>query len=97
MADGYIGQMMEPVAFPETAVCPETPVWAVTGTAATRSNLITSIYLEPAELEAHSRALEAKYREIERTEVRAEHYRTGDAEVILIGYGIVARILKAVI
>jgi pyruvate/2-oxoacid:ferredoxin oxidoreductase alpha subunit len=96
MADGYIGQMMEPVAFPEAAAQPETPDWAVTGTAETRRNFITSIYLEPNDLEAHNRALEAKYREVERTEVRAEHYLTDDAEIVLVGYGIVARVLKAV-
>ena len=96
MADGYIGQMMEPVEFPRTAVQPEAPSWAVMGTRETRRNLITSIHLDQDELEAHNRALEAKYREIERTEARAEHYLTGDAEMVLVGYGIMARILKAV-
>src|SRR5579864_7871254 len=46
LADGYIGQMMEPVAFPDTAVAPSTPAWAVAGTSATRKNLASSIYLE---------------------------------------------------
>jgi pyruvate/2-oxoacid:ferredoxin oxidoreductase alpha subunit len=96
MADGYIGQMMEAVEFPAAAVDPPPPSWAVTGKHETRSNLITSIHLEPDELEAHVRGLEAKYRIVERNEVRAENYRTGDAEIVLVGYGIVARILKAV-
>jgi len=96
MADGYIGQMMEPVEFPGVATSPGTPSWAVSGTATARGNLITSLHLEQDELEAHNRALEAKYREIERAEVRAEHFRTADADIVLVGYGIVARILKAV-
>ncbi len=96
MADGYIGQMMEPVEFPESAIMPQAPEWAVLGTAETRHNLVTSLHLEQDELEAHNRALEAKYREVERLEVRAEHYQTEDAEIVLVGYGIVARILKAV-
>jgi len=100
MADGYIGQMMEPVEFPRVASAEgdasRTPPWAVTGTRETRRNFITSIHLDQDDLEAHNRALEAKYREVERTEVRAEHYRTADAEIVLVGYGIVARILKAV-
>jgi len=84
------------VELPAKAVQPATPDWAVTGTAATRRNLITSICLEPDALEAHVRHLEAKYREAEKNEARAEHYRTADAEVVLVGYGIVARVLKAV-
>ena len=94
MADGYIGQMMEPVEFPAEASEAPPPPWAVTGTSETRHNLITSIHLEPDEMEAHVRALEAKYREVERLEVRAENYRTEDADIVLVGYGIIARILS---
>jgi pyruvate/2-oxoacid:ferredoxin oxidoreductase alpha subunit len=96
MADGFIGQMMEPVQFPDCAVEPKAPSWAVTGTRETRRNLINSLHLDQDELEAHNRAMEAKYREIERKEPRAENYFTEDAEIVLVGYGIVARILKAV-
>src|SRR5450755_3242669 len=46
LADGYIGQMMEPVAFAAPRPVPPAPAWAVTGTAATRPNLVNSIYLE---------------------------------------------------
>jgi 2-oxoisovalerate ferredoxin oxidoreductase alpha subunit len=97
LADGYIGQMMEPVVFPEALVPPAVPAWAVTGTAAGRPNLVTSIYLQPDELEKHVRELEAKYRRAEQDEVRVECCQTGDADVILVGYGIVGRILKAVV
>jgi len=94
MADGYIGQMMEPVTFPAKAVEPKTPSWAVAGTRETRCNFHTSLFLEPEQLEAHVLSMEAKYREVEKAEVRAELYRTEDAEIVLVGYGIVARILK---
>jgi 2-oxoisovalerate ferredoxin oxidoreductase alpha subunit len=96
MADGFIGQMMEPVEFAETAVEPKTPLWAVTGTAESRRNLVSSIYLNPDQLEAHVRHLEAKYEMARRLEARAEAWRTDEAEIVLVGYGIVARILKAV-
>jgi pyruvate/2-oxoacid:ferredoxin oxidoreductase alpha subunit len=96
MADGCIGQMMEPVEFPATAQPLRQPEWAVTGTHETRKNLITSIHLETDELEAHIRSLEAKYQRVQENEVRAELWRTEDADVVLVGYGIVARILKAV-
>ena len=71
--------------------------WAVEGTAATRANMVTSIYLEPDLMEQHVRKLEAKYKRCEREAVRFEEYQTAGAEIILVGYGITARILKAVV
>ncbi len=97
LADGYIGQMMEPVEFPEPKAPPPTPVWAVDGTAATRRNFVTSIFLEPDGLEAHVRKLEAKYQRAEREAVEYEDWRTDDADMVLVGYGIVSRVLKQVV
>jgi len=97
LADGSIGQMMEPVEFPAPRPVPAAPPWAVTGEAATRHNLITSIHLEAEDLEAHLRHLEAKYRRARQRETRAEPWRTEDAEIVLVGYGIVGRILKAAV
>jgi 2-oxoisovalerate ferredoxin oxidoreductase alpha subunit len=96
LADGFVGQMMEPVAFPQTAVAPHLPKWAVVGTAESRRNLITSLHLDTDELEAHVRDLETKYRCAEQRETRSEEWQTEDAEIVLVGYGIVGRILKAV-
>ena len=96
LADGFIGQMMEPVEFPQTAIEPQLPQWAVAGTAESRGNLITSLHLDIDDMEAHQGHLEAKYRLAEQHEVRAEEYQTDNAEIVLVGYGIVARILKAV-
>ncbi len=96
LADGFVGQMMEPVEFPQKAVVSRVPDWAVTGTAATRTNVITSLYLDADEMESHLRGMEAKYRLAEQREARAEEWLTGDADIILTGYGIVGRILKAV-
>jgi len=97
LADGFIGQMMEPVEFSPAITPPRTPAWAVAGTAATHRNLITSIQLEPDGLEAHVRRLDAKYRRMEREAVRAECWRAEDAEIVLVGYGIVSRVLRAVV
>jgi pyruvate/2-oxoacid:ferredoxin oxidoreductase alpha subunit len=41
--------------------------------------------------------MEAKYKEAERKEIRAERWRTDDAEFILVGYGIMGRVLKSVV
>lgn len=98
LVDGYTGQMMEPVDFLKVdAHVPQTPEWAVDGTAETRKNLITSLYIHTDELEAHVRKLEAKYRRAEAEETRWENYRTDDADLVFVGYGVVARILKSVV
>lgn len=97
LADGYIGQMMEPVIFPDAVVPPPAPKWAVTGTAETRANLVTSVYLEPDVLEEHVRRLEVKYRRAEQEIVQFESRQTQDADIVLVGYGIVARVLKEVV
>jgi pyruvate/2-oxoacid:ferredoxin oxidoreductase alpha subunit len=88
--------MMEPVEFPQNAIEVPTPKWAVAGNAESRGNLITSLHLEFDELEIHIRSLEAKYKTAEQRETRAEEWFTGDADIVLVGYGILGRILKAV-
>ncbi len=96
LADGFVGQMMEPVEFPQCAVLPQSPEWAVAGNAETRPNFITSLHMDTHALEEHNNHLEAKYRQAEQRETRAEELLTEDAEIVLVGYGIVGRILKAV-
>jgi 2-oxoisovalerate ferredoxin oxidoreductase alpha subunit len=97
MADGFVGQMMEPLEleYREPRV-PEKP-WAVKGTPETIQNLISSIYLEPDQLEEHQRKLEAKYARASLAEVRWEDYDTADADVLLVGYGIVSRVLRSTV
>jgi pyruvate/2-oxoacid:ferredoxin oxidoreductase alpha subunit len=96
LADGFIGQMMEPVEFPQEATVAPMPDWAIAGTAETRKNMITSLHLNIDEAEAHNRHLEQKYLLAEQLDVRAEEFQTEDAEIVLVGYGIMGRILKAV-
>jgi 2-oxoisovalerate ferredoxin oxidoreductase alpha subunit len=96
LADGFIGQMMEPLDLEYRAVvAPEKP-WAVKGTQQTRKNLVTSIFLEPDDLEAHQRHLEAKYKQAQQ-EARWELYDTDDADILLVGYGITSRILRSAV
>jgi pyruvate/2-oxoacid:ferredoxin oxidoreductase alpha subunit len=89
--------MMEAVALPEPRLPDGEPDWAVRGDAESKKNLISSIYLDHDLLESHIKHLQKKYDEIERREIRYETYRTEDAEVILVAYGIVARIAHSVI
>jgi 2-oxoisovalerate ferredoxin oxidoreductase alpha subunit len=97
LSDGFVGQMIEPIdlEYWEVAI-PEKP-WAVRGTSETRRNLVTSIFLEPDDLEAHQRKLEAKYRLAQEREPRRELYQADDAEVLLVGFGIVSRILRSAV
>jgi pyruvate/2-oxoacid:ferredoxin oxidoreductase alpha subunit len=96
LTDGFVGQMMESLEIEEQDVpIPDKP-WAVKGTAESRKNLITSIYLTPEELEAHVRKLEAKYKSAE-VEACDETYMVEDAEVLLVGYGIVSRVLRSTV
>ena len=97
LADGFIGQMMEPLELEYREIAaPEKP-WAVKGTADTRKNLVSSIFLEPDHLEDHVRKMEAKYRRAQPEEARWELYDTDDAEVLLLGYGITSRVLRSAV
>jgi pyruvate/2-oxoacid:ferredoxin oxidoreductase alpha subunit len=97
LTDGFIGQMMEPVELPKPVENIPTKNWKVGGNAETKKNLISSIYLDYDELEEHNIKLQTKYLKVEESEVRFEEIHTEDAEIILIGYGIVSRILQSVI
>jgi pyruvate/2-oxoacid:ferredoxin oxidoreductase alpha subunit len=95
LSDGFTGQMMEAVTFPPPVS--ELPVkeWAVRATPETAGNLINSIRLNPEDLEEHVTNLFAKYARVEAAEVRFEEVQTEDAELVLVGYGFVSRLLKA--
>ncbi len=94
VADGFTGQMMEPCEFAEPKTSFEPKPWAVGPEASRRDNLVSSIYLDPDELEAHVNKLDRKYHEVEEKEVRFEDYKTEDAEHIVVAYGIVSRVMK---
>jgi 2-oxoisovalerate ferredoxin oxidoreductase alpha subunit len=97
LADGALGQMMEPIEIPAPKMNePEKP-WAVVGNAATRKNLITSIYLEHDKQEILITRLEQKYEEIEKKEVLWEEIKTEDAELLIVAFGISSRIARAAV
>lgn len=100
VADGMIGQMMEPVDFDKERTVRELPekTWAATGTKGQRKpNVINSLYLQSEELEKHNLKLEKKYKEIEEKEVQYEMYKTEDADLVFVAYGTVSRIVKTTI
>ncbi len=97
IADGTIGQMMEPVTLPPPKLPQGEPEWAVRGDADSVHNLVSSIHLDHHELEEHIRRLKRKYDEIELKEARWATYCTEDADIIFVAYGIVARIVQSVV
>lgn len=100
VADGMIGQMMEPVDFEKERKTREVPekTWAANGTKGQRKpNVINSLYLQSEELEEHNLKLEKKYKAIEENEVQYEMYHTEDAELVFVAYGTVSRIVKTTV
>ncbi len=95
LADGTMGQMMEPVELPEEHVNTVEKPWAVTGTKMERKhNIVNSLYLVPEELEKTNFERYERYKYIEENEVRYESYMMDDAEYCIVAFGIAARVSK---
>ena len=97
MADGVIGQMIESITLPSPIGRKPIPEWAIAATEDSRRNVITSIYLGHDELEAVNIKLQEKYADIEKVEQRCDSYKTEDAELVLVGYGIISRLLHSAV
>ncbi len=95
MADGTMGQMMEPVELDfEVAPPPEKP-WATTGTKMSRPhNIVNSLSLVPEELEQFNFERFERYKTIEQNEALYEEYMMDDADICLVAFGIAARVSK---
>ncbi len=95
LADGTMGQMMEPVSLEEAVVESYDKSWAVTGTKCEREkNIINSLSLVPEELEQLNFARYERYKQIEENEVMYEEYMMDDAEICVAAFGIAARVAK---
>jgi len=98
LADGTLGQMAEPLVFPEKAIEPKNDKpWAVKGNAETMDNLITSIFNDFNELEDFNYKLQEKYDKIDTEEVIVDEYQVEDAEIILVSSGISSRIARSAV
>ena len=98
LADGMLGQMMEPVVLPEPkGELPEKP-WATSGHKNKRAhNIMDSLYLTAEELEDLNVARFERYQGILRDEQRAELFMTDDADIVLAAYGASARIARSAV
>jgi len=95
LADGALGQMMEKVTFREYDPKKHVPAkpWATTGKPPTRErNILTSLHIQPEKMQEINLHLLEKYDRVRRDEVRYQLVSTDDAEMLLVGYGLSARI-----
>ncbi|MCX5873927.1 MAG: 3-methyl-2-oxobutanoate dehydrogenase subunit VorB [Deltaproteobacteria bacterium] len=99
LGDGMMGQMMEPVVFPEPidpAKLPEKE-WVVNGSKGRSSRIILSLWLDPPKEEELNWRLARKYSAITEVIPDQEMYLTDDAELVLVAYGTAARIAKGAV
>ena len=95
LADGTIGQMMEPITFEDAEPTVYEKPWALTGTECKRKhNVVNSLYLKPEELEKKNFERFEKYAEIEKNEAMWEDYMMEDAEICVVAFGIASRVAK---
>jgi len=103
LGDGLIGQMMEPVEFPDHLHTE--PInnddWATSGMDTRKSdkrNLVKSLYLDPDVLNNHNLTLKAKYDRMKQEEIRYESYNTdSDYKVLIVSYGTMSRVCKTAV
>jgi 2-oxoglutarate ferredoxin oxidoreductase subunit alpha len=98
VADGSIGQMMEPAELPPMRPLPEKrPSWALTGAKGREKNIIKSLYLGAENLERLNQKLQNKLVSIQASEVRYEEQWVDDADVVLVAFGTAARVAQTVV
>jgi len=98
LADGILGQMMEPIVFekkPGRKLPPKN--WALTGADGREQNIVRSLWLKEGTLEQHNYKLQAKYEQVQKNEVLCEEYQVDDAEIVVVAYGVAARIVRSAV
>ena len=95
LADGTIGQMMEPISFEDAEIETYEKPWALTGTEGKRKhNIVNSLYLKPDELEKKNFERYERYKIVEENEPMWEEYMMEDAEYCVVAFGIASRVAK---
>lgn len=96
LGDGVMGQMMEPLSFPDVSgKAPRPKPWATTGAAGREPNVINSLYIVAEDCEKHNLRLKEKYDRMVRDEVRFQEVGVDDAELVLVAYGTTARVCRS--
>lgn len=99
VADGSIGQMMEPAELPPMRKYPNRrPDWSLTGADGRESNLISSIHLGAEKLEAYNQELQTKLQTIElNNEIRYCEQDCEDADIIIVAFGTAGRVAQTAV
>ena len=97
LTDATLGQMMEPIDICQEPTERSDKPWALDCRPESNQNLVTSIYLDFDDMEAHINRLHAKYQQISDTEAKAEVYGSPVPEIVLTGYGITGRMLRSAV
>lgn len=98
LADGWLGQMMEPIVFHQGPPPPEPPKpWALTGARGRKAQHICSLLLAEGALEKHNYALNQCYKRITAAETRFRETETGDCKILVAAWGTCARIASAAV
>jgi 2-oxoglutarate/2-oxoacid ferredoxin oxidoreductase subunit alpha len=99
LGDGLMGQVMEPVVFPDPIDLADLPAkdWILDGCAGREPRIIFSYHAQYGELYRHTGRLQAKYDAITAHETRWETYLTEDADIIVVAYGTASRIARSAI
>jgi 2-oxoglutarate ferredoxin oxidoreductase subunit alpha len=99
LGDGMLGQMMEPVEFPDRENPKKLPPkdWVLTGAKGRPGRFIRSLLLDPVLEEEHNWKLMRKYERIQKKEVRYEAFLLEDAKMVVVAFGTAARIAKGAV
>ena len=95
LADGTIGQMMEPISFEDAEIEVYEKPWALTGTEGKRPhNIVNSLSLQPDALEKKNFERYERYKIVEENEPMWEEYMMEDADICVVAFGIASRVAK---
>ncbi len=98
LADGILGQMMEPITLNKRTGRKLPPKdWALTGAEGRKQKIVRSLWLKEGALEEHNFKLDARYKQIQKNEVICEEYALEDADIVVVAYGVAARMVKAAV
>ena len=98
LGDGILGQMMEPIVMdkkPRRKLPPKD--WALTGAKGREQIIVRSLWLVEEVLEELNYKLQAKYEQVQKNEVLCEQYEVDDAEIVVVAYGVAARIVRCAV
>jgi len=97
MAEGTLGQMMEPIVPRQKVTSTVDKPWAISGCKGRAPNIVNTLHLSPEFLEYRNQVLAEKYKNVVANEQRAETYWTEDADLVVVAFGLMSRIVRKAI